>query len=260
MPWVLRGLRDGVVTTRYPQRGDDYADRWPGAVAPRPGRATLDEEYVAGICPTQAISVSHGEVRVDRGRCILCGRCISMLPDMFTTARGAHTGALQRDALVVAGDRSAADLPVLRAELRERVQAFGRSVHIRHLDSGSDGSDEWEVQALWNPVYDVHRLGIYLTASPRHADVLLVTGCGAHGMEDALRETYDAMPHPKVVMAVGTDAISGGIVSPTYATRSGVLDSVPVDVLVPGSPPSPFSILHGLLLVLGRLPASGRPK
>jgi Ni,Fe-hydrogenase III small subunit len=103
----------------------------------------------------------------------------------------------------------------------------------------------------------VQRLGVYLTASPRHADVLIVTGCGAHGMEDALHTTYEAMPHPKVVMAVGTDAISGGILEPTYANRAGVLGSLPVDVCVPGSPPSPFAILHGLLLVLGRLPRQG---
>jgi Ni,Fe-hydrogenase III small subunit len=110
---------------------------------------------------------------------------------------------------------------------------------------------------LWNPVYDVQRLGIFLTASPRHADVLVVTGCAAHGMEDALRTTYEAMPHPKVVMAVGTDAISGGMLEPTYANRGGVLSSLPVDVCVPGSPPTPFGILHGLLLVLARLPGEG---
>ena len=83
---------------------------------------------------------------------------------------------------------------------------------------GSDGSEEWEILALLNPVYDVHRLGIFLTASPRHADVLLVTGAGAHGMTEPLRRTYDAMPDPKIVIAVGTDAVSGGLRRPSYAT------------------------------------------
>jgi Ni,Fe-hydrogenase III small subunit len=96
---------------------------------------------------------------------------------------------------------------------------------------------------------------VFFTASPRHADVLLVTGAGANGMADPLRETYEGMPHPKVVIAVGTDAIGGGIVSPSYATSGGIADIVPVDVWLPGSPPSPFAILSALLLALGRLPA-----
>ena len=107
-------------------------------------------------------------------------------------------------------------------------------------------------------MYDIHRLGIFFTASPRHADVLLVTGAGARGMTEPLRRTYDGMPDPKVVIAVGTDAVSGGLVSPSYATtRRGGRGGRPVDVWLPGSPPSPFSILHALLLALGRLPAPG---
>jgi Ni,Fe-hydrogenase III small subunit len=131
------------------------------------------------------------------------------------------------------------DLAEIRSGLRQRACALGRSVHIRHVDAGSDGSDEWEVLALLNPVYDVHRLGIFFTASPRHADVLLVTGAGCSGMAAPLRRTYDAMPDPKIVIAAGTDAVSGGLVSPSYATRGGIGALVPVDVWVPGSPPSP---------------------
>jgi Ni,Fe-hydrogenase III small subunit len=101
----------------------------------------------------------------------------------------------------------------------------------------------------------VHRLGIFMTASPRHADVLLVTGAAARGMTGPLRRTLDGMPDPKLVIAVGTDAVSGGLISPSYATAGGVGDAVDVDAWLPGSPPSPFSILHALLLVLGRLPA-----
>ena len=123
---------------------------------------------------------------------------------------------------------------------------------------GSDGTEEWEILALLNPVYDVHRLGIFLTASPRHADVLLVTGAGARGMTEPLRRAYDAMPEPKIVIAVGTDAISGGLASPSYATTGGVGATVPVDLWLPGSPPSPFSILHALLLAVGRLPGAQR--
>lgn len=146
------------------------------------------------------------------------------------------------------------DLLAVRESLAERVQGLRRSVHIRHVDAGSDGSEEWEIAALLNPVYDIHRLGLFFTASPRHADVLLVTGIGATGMEQPLRRTLEAMPNPTVVVAVGTDACSGGLLSGSYAGSGGVGGLVDVDVWVPGSPPSPFAILHGLLLALGRLP------
>jgi Ni,Fe-hydrogenase III small subunit/ferredoxin len=252
--WALRGLRNGVVTTRWPRRADAYADglRGPARVLdPAPaGAASLP-----GLCPTGAISHPPGQgIRLDQGRCILCGQCVAARPDVFAWSQGPGVAALGRAALVTpqAGEDEE-DLARLRADLRRRTRALGRSVHIRHVDAGSDGSEEWEILALLNPVYDVHRLGIFFTASPRHADVLLVTGAGAHGMAAPLRRTYEAMPDPKVVIAAGTDAVSGGLVSPSYATQGGVGDVVPVDVWVPGSPPSPFQLLHGLLLGLGRL-------
>ena len=110
--------------------------------------------------------------------------------------------------------------------------------------------------ALTNPVYDVQRLGIYFTASPRHADVLLVTGVGAAGMLGPLRHTFEVMPDPKVVIAAGTDAISGGLIGTGYASLGGVSDAVPVDVFVPGSPPTPFGLLHGILIAVGLLSPS----
>lgn len=252
MPWLLRGLRDGVVTTRYPRRRDDYADTFAGSVtvidgSPRPG--------VEQVCPTGAISVSDDALRLDRGACILCGACVAAYPGRFAWAPGSETSRLQRDALVVPEifetDES---LAAVRAALAVRVRALRQSIHIRHVDVGSDGSEEWEIQALTNPVYDIHRLGIFVTASPRHADILMVTGAGARGMVGPLRRTQVAMPDPVVVIAVGTDAISGGLLAETYATGSGVADELDVDVWVPGSPPSPFAILHGILLALGRAP------
>ena len=256
--WVLRGLRNGVLTTRWPRRRDPYADslRGPARVVAQPSgsRAGLPE-----LCPAGAISDSPGEgLRLDQGRCVLCGRCVAQRPDLFAWSQGPAVASLPRTALVTPQvSETDSELARLRAGLRQRTRALGRSVHLRHVDAGSDGSEEWEVLALLNPVYDVHRLGIFFTASPRHADVLLVTGAGANGMAAPLRRTYDAMPDPKVVIAAGTDAVSGGLVSPSYATRGGVGDVVPVDVWVPGSPPSPFQLLHALLLGLGRLPGNG---
>jgi Ni,Fe-hydrogenase III small subunit/ferredoxin len=254
--WALRGLRNGVLTTRWPARPDDYASRTRGpatVLAPLAGEAgSLD-----GLCPTGAISREpSGAVRLDQGQCIQCGRCVAARPDLFGWASGPGSAEAARSSLVVpAVPETAQFLAAMRDDLRARTRALRRSVHLRHVDAGSDGTEEWEILALLNPVYDIHRLGIFFTASPRHADVLLVTGAGARGMTGPLRETYEAMPHPKIIIAVGTDAVGGGLVSPSYATTAGVGDTVPVDVWLPGSPPSPFSILHALLLALGRLPA-----
>jgi Ni,Fe-hydrogenase III small subunit len=179
---------------------------------------------------------------------------------VFEWSAGPAAASLTREGLVVPEiPDTDANLAAVRDGLRARTAALRRSVHLRHVDAGSDGAVEQEIQALLNPVYDVHRLGIFFTASPRHADVLLVTGAGARGMTAPLRRTYDGMPDPKIVVAVGTDAVSGGLVSPSYATTGGVGSTVPVDVWLPGSPPSPFSILHALLLALGRLPGGGPP-
>ncbi len=249
--WLLRGLREGVVTTRYPRRPDDYGESFRAAVSVVPSAASPSDARLADLCPTGAISVETDRVLLDRGRCVVCGRCVTAAPDRFKFESGPEVASVRRAALVVpkAGEEGV-DLDGLREGLRTQVKAFRRSVHVRHVDAGSDGSEEWEVSALLNPVYDVQRLGIYFTASPRHADILLVTGAGSIGMLDPLRTTYDAMPDPKVVVAAGTDATSGGLVHPSYATAGGVAAAVPVDVWVPGSPPSPFSLLQGLILAM----------
>jgi len=255
MAWVLRGLRDGVVTSPYPRRPDGYGDGYKASVsvlAARGGRAVDDE--LAGLCPTGAIR-AEGGLRVDRGRCILCGRCVEARPDRFAFDASPEVAALERGAIVVPPEDDAA-VERVRVELSRRVRFLRRSIHIRHVDAGSDGSEEWEVAALINPVYDVHRLGIYFTATPRHADLLLVTGVGTAGMAGPLRRTYMAMPDPKVVLAAGTDPISGGLVHPSYAGADGIGSVVPIDVFVPGSPPSPFSLLHGILVGVGLLPST----
>jgi len=256
--WVLRGLRDGVVTTRWPARPDPYADGWRGPATvldPHPARPA----ELLSLCPTGAISSeTDGPVRLDQGRCILCGRCVERRPEVFGWSRGPGRPALTRDGLVVPGlPETEENLAAVRAGLRARAAALRHSVHLRHVDAGSDGTEEQEIAALLNPVYDIHRLGIFFTASPRHADVLLVTGGGAHGMAGPLRRTYDGMPDPKIVIAVGTDACSGGLLAGSYAISGGVGAAVPVDVWLPGSPPPPFSILCALLGALGRLADRG---
>jgi Ni,Fe-hydrogenase III small subunit/ferredoxin len=248
--WVLRGLRDGVVTTRWPRRPDEYAESWRGPVT-LAGRSP-DLPGMAGLCPTGAITDSG----VDQGKCILCGRCVTERPDVFAWSAGPGTAALTRRQLLIPEESDEA-VAAARAELARRTAALRRSVHVRHVDAGSDGSEEWEIQALLGPIYDVHRLGVFFTASPRHADVLLVTGAGAAGMAGSLRATYEGMPDPKVVIAAGTDAVSGGLLAGSPAVAGGVAAMVPVDVFVAGSPPPPFGILAALLIATGKLANGG---
>jgi Ni,Fe-hydrogenase III small subunit len=140
------------------------------------------------------------------------------------------------------------------ADLRRTIaRVLGRSLHVRHLDAGSCNGCDWEISALLNPYHDVQRLGVDFVASPRHADLLLVTGIMTRNLETAARQTYEAMPEPRLVVAVGACAIGGGVFAGSYAGRDGVGDVLPVDVFVPGCPPPPEAIIHGLLVAVGRM-------
>lgn len=146
-------------------------------------------------------------------------------------------------------------------EVRRAVRRrLGRSLHVRHLDAGSCNGCDWEIAALLNPYHDLQRLGIDIVASPRHADLLLVTGVMTRNLEDAALRTYEAMPEPRLVVAVGACAISGGVFAGSYAGRDGIGEVLPVDVFVPGCPPRPEALIHGLLVAVGRMaPFDGSP-
>jgi Ni,Fe-hydrogenase III small subunit len=141
----------------------------------------------------------------------------------------------------------------LGEELKARImKAFGRSLSIREVDAGSCNGCEVEVNALTNAVHDLERFGLHIVASPRHADMLLVTGPVTRGMLPAHMQTYKATPSPKMVVAMGACAISGGIFRGSYATLDGVNKVLPVDVYIPGCPPRPQAIIQGILLAVGR--------
>jgi Ni,Fe-hydrogenase III small subunit len=141
----------------------------------------------------------------------------------------------------------------LRDGLNDDIRAvLGRALCIRHIDAGSCNGCELEIHALNNPLYNLEGLGIRFVASPRHADLLLVTGPVSKHMEVALRRTYDATPDPKLVLATGDCGCMGGIFGETYATCGRVSNVIPVDVAVPGCPPSPTRILQGILAALRR--------
>ena len=138
-------------------------------------------------------------------------------------------------------------------ELRRRIdRLFRRSLHIRHVDAGSCNACESEIKLLTSPYYDLHRLGLFFTPSPRHADLLLVTGPITCAMEGPLLRTYEAMPDPRLVIAVGACPCSGGVFGPSPYVRGSLQEVLPVDVFIPGCPPSPLALIHGLLLATNR--------
>jgi len=217
---------------------------------PSPGRKTVSLSYAACIqcracvaaCPEQAVSVST-DVEVAAYTRQQLARTASFDMDP-ATGRGTF-GRMEVEAgltLSKSADR-----------LRERIRGrLGRSLHVRQVDAGSCNGCELEIAATTNPLYDLERFGIHLVASPRHADVLLVTGPVTRNMEIAVRRTYDAAPEPRVVVAVGACGCSGGIFGEgTYAAIGGVDRVVPVDVYIPGCPPRPQAILNGLLVAMG---------
>ena len=146
------------------------------------------------------------------------------------------------------------EVTAIGEQIQDKVKKlFKGSLAIRQIDAGSDNACEQELVALSNAFYDVERFGIHFVASPRHADMLLITGPVSRNMADAVKRTYDATPDPKIVVAVGDDAINGGIYRGSYSVLDGVINVVPVHYQISGDPPSPITILYHLLNILESL-------
>jgi Ni,Fe-hydrogenase III small subunit/formate hydrogenlyase subunit 6/NADH:ubiquinone oxidoreductase subunit I len=273
---IAKSLRTGIVTERHP-----FDVRQPfGFPVIDFARCTMCEEC-ARACPTGAIrsdTPTEGQrtLALSYAACIQCRECVDACPEQAVAAGqqaevAAFTrGQLQRTATfavdattgryqlrsVEAGSQPGDAGPTIEesaAHLAERIRGrLGRSLHVRQVDAGSCNGCELEIAAMTNPLYDLERFGIHLVASPRHADLLLVTGPVTRNMEMALRRTYDATPEPRIVVAVGACGCSGGIFGEaTYAAIGGVDRVLPVDVYIPGCPPRPQAILGGLLVAMG---------
>lgn len=206
------------------------------------------------VCPTRAITHRPGQgLSLDLGRCLFCADCVAACPPGAIVQTGDYRMAARtRDDLVLGAPGQ--EEVRLAAALDEKLRKlFGRSLRLRQVSAGGSGAEEADLNVLGTIGWDLGRFGIQFVASPRHADGLVVTGPVSRNMELALRKTWEAMPEPKLVIAVGAEAISGGVFAGSSEVRNGVDAIIPVDLYIPGWPPHPLTILDGLLRLLGRI-------
>jgi Ni,Fe-hydrogenase III small subunit/ferredoxin len=201
-------------------------------------------------CPTHAIDLQAG-ARIDLGRCLFCTDCADACPEGAVTYDRDHRLATRKREELVVGP--ADELRLAQSLDGELRRLFGRSLRLRQVSAGGCNACEADVNVLSTIGWDLGRFGIQVVASPRHADGLLITGCVTENMRLALEKTWAAVPAPKIVIAVGACAISGGPFLDLPRQHGGALSTVPVDLFVPGCPPHPLTILDGLLRLLGRL-------
>jgi len=244
-------LKKGIVTEK------DYCSARSDETIGLPG---LSGESCSGsecskcfqVCPTEAISVSDdqssAEIKLDLGRCIACSMCVRICPDQTIVNNPSTVVAKEnrQDLILSSTDRGA---QMCKSAGDPAPSIFSRSVACRVVSTGCSACD-LELSAASNSIFDMERFGIHIVASPRFADVLLVTGPVPKAMHLALKSCYEAMAEPKKVIAVGTCAISGGLHSGGYAEANGVSDILPVDVFIPGCPPHPWSIIDGIRRVM----------
>jgi len=186
---------------------------------------------------------------IDLGKCIFCGECMEVCPNgCMQFDRDYKLAVNKRDALILSDD----EYPIAQALEEQTRRLFGRSLKLRQVSAGGCNACEADTNVLNTLVFDLSRFGIQFVASPRHADGLLITGPVTKNMELALLKTYEAVPAPKIVIAVGACAISGGVYQNLEQTNSGIGDLLHVDLFVPGCPPHPYTILDGLLRILGK--------
>lgn len=258
--WTLIGLCKGAATMKWPEKKDRHGqENVRGFPLHHEDNCQDNCRLCVDVCPTQAITRenSYQSITLDYGRCIQCQACIEACPvDALTESNEWALGSKKRDDLIWSSKKKNPSFSSSRPTIENKSipAALKRSLHIRHVDAGSCNGCESELQALDNPFYNLERLGIFFTPSPRFADLLLVTGSVTHPMKESLLEAYHAMPEPRFVMAIGTCAVSGGV-SGGDVCQHGLEGILPVDLYLPGCPPNPAAIIAALLTFLNRMPA-----
>ncbi|AFM39399.1 Ni,Fe-hydrogenase III small subunit [Desulfosporosinus acidiphilus SJ4] len=253
------------LTQDYPNIKDSTSASFLGQTVIDPGKCTFCGEC-ALHCPSQAIifDKSARAIGIDYAKCIFCVLCEEICPvsavqttNNFELAESDKVKLNPHDkktTIINEDNLPDTSYETICRDLQANIKKiFGRSLQIREVDAGSCNGCDYEINALNNPFNDLERLGISFVASPRHADMLLVTGTGTRNMQQALIKTYQATPDPKLVVAVGACACSGGIFRDTYATNNGIDSLVPVDVYIPGCPPRPQAIIYGILKAIDRV-------
>lgn len=219
----------------------------PGPFKGRPeiSDAQVDEGALVTLCPTGAIGRSP--LSIDMGKCVMCGECEFAFPEKIKFTKDYRIATNVRERLIVReGDVNPITLD--HSKIRDEIQSlFGRSLKLREVSAAGSNADEAELNACGNVNFDMGRFGIEFLASPRHCDGIVITGPISENMAEALQVCYDAVPAPKLIILVGSDAISGGIHSGSLALNRDFLEKYPIDLYVPGNPPHPLTFVNGVL-------------
>lgn len=254
--WTKMRYSQGLKTLSYPEKPLEMPGTFFGRPIISDGACAEGCNECVASCPTDAIKIEK-KVTLDLGRCVFCAECVPACPErIINLSNDFRMAGSSRESLVIDSDAA----PMVR-KLNDRMRhIFGRSMRFRQVSAGDCGGCKDELNAISNIVFDLSRFGMNVVASPRHADALLVTGPIPENMRVALEKTYLALPEPRLVVAIGACAISGGPFMDSPYCHNGVDSVLPVDMYIPGCPPHPLTVLDGLLRLLDRLPRERWPK